>query len=277
MAFEDVSADYSSSIASSEIPTQIPSHRHIFKVEQHHLGWLPGSKQKLRDKIEMTAISPTGRKVALLSKRKFWVFNTRPVTLICVGEFIKGGTIFQYASGDRRLETQHPIINVNVSTFSAVALSDRYLAIAAPGRVMVFIIENEFSGRWVVSYQTTYDQRASIERMAFSGDGEQLLALLRAAIGHSSQVRSLTFHSGLFPKEKIGRNEPDRPQIQEVIFENDWDLYRPTGVAFSLEGTLAAICTSHSGYRAGIQLLRRADTGLWSALGALEEDRCFSE
>jgi hypothetical protein len=173
------------------------------------------------------------------------------------------------------LEIQHPTADANISAFSAAALSDQYLAIAAPGRVMVFTIQSDFAGRWVVSYQVACDKNALIERMAFSSDGGQLLAILRAATGRLSQVKSLLFHPGLFPKGDLGRSEPKIPQVQEIIFDNDWDFYRPTGAAFSIEGTLAAVCTSHSGYRAGIQLLTKRDTGLWSAWGGLKKIDVF--
>src|SRR5271169_2130819 len=154
---------------------------------------LHGPKHRLKDKIELTAISPTGHKVALISKRKFWIFGTSPVDTICTGEFTRGGTTFQYARGDQQLEIQHPIMDVNVLAFSAVALCDQYLVIGTPGHVMIFIVHGEFVGRWVASYRTTYDEHASIERLTFSRDSAQLLALLRASVGHTGQVRCLIF------------------------------------------------------------------------------------
>lgn len=238
------------------------------------LRTLPCFKHKLKEKFQLIAISASGSKVAILAKRKFWVFDTNsvPPSLLCIGEFSQGRK-YRYGK-DERLETQHPIIEENITEFSAAALSDHYLAIAAPGHVMAFTVSTEHAGRWVVSYKIPYDDLALIERLKFTLDGEELLAMLRAVVGNSSQVRAMVFQSRSFPGSDFHRSKPQTPQIQEIILD-DWGLYRPTGIAFSTKGTLASICTSHSEYRAGIQLLRKMNSGEWSSWGGLKKVDVF--
>ena len=227
----------------------------------------------------MTAISTTGQKVVVLSKRKFWVFDTSPVSLICTGEFTKGRGVFRYGIKDNPLTMQQPIINFDVTGFSAVALSDVYLAIASPGRVTAFIVEGEFGGRLVVSYQFASDPAALVEQLAFSPDGKQLLALLRADIDCKSHAIGLIFRTDTFPKENLDRSTPQCSSAQEIVFNTgQWNLYRPTGVSFSSQGTMVAICTNRSGFRAGIQLLRKTDIWhLWGGLVMIEVFQCDSD
>src|SRR5271170_2177539 len=109
--------------------------------------------RKIKDTVRLTAISATCHKVAVLTFKKFWVFETHQGTLVCAGEFVKD-TKFKYASKGKSLGFQHPVPDQFImSPFSCVALSDSYLAIGAPGRVMVFSLKGDYVGRWVVYHE----------------------------------------------------------------------------------------------------------------------------
>ena len=207
--------------------------------------------------------------MAVLSSRKFRVFDSDPVSLICAGDFGRAGDTFQYSLKDETLEFQFPTPEIfKVSEFTASALSTRYLVIGAPGRVMAFIVEGSLAGRWVISYKYPKDPNALIEKLTFSGDEKELLALLRAEMDGSSQTVAL-----MFSTDK--RELPTEPSPQEIIFEK-WGSYRPTGVSFSTGGIMVAICTTPSDYLAGIQLLKKEETGNW-ILGELQNFPVFRE
>jgi hypothetical protein len=222
----------------------------------------------------MTAISETGQKVVLLSKRKFWVFDTNPsITPVCAGDFAKGGNRFQYASKEGKFDVQLPILpkEVKVGKFTCVALSNKYLAIGSQGRLMIFILEGDFAGRWIVSQVFGQDLKTLIERLTFSPDGNLLLALFRDTSGHS---KGLILYSKDFHQHDLDRAVPEACPSQEINLDG-WEYFRPTGVAFSSGGGLIAMCTSYSGFRAGIQLLARTDSGQWVAEGDLRIVQVF--
>jgi len=218
-----------------------------------------------REKIALTAISATGRTVAILTKRKFWVFNTRPVGLACIGEFTNGN-VFRYAFNDKLLKPQNPIPhNFKVSQFTCVALSDKYLAVGAPGRVMSFILEGSHAGRWVVSDELP-DARTLIEKLRFSASGRHLLAVLTVE-NESSGSKALFYSTNSFEKRHLERADLIQPKADEVVM--NLGSSRPSGAAFSSKGTSVAICTTHSGATASIVLLREINA-TWTLWGIVK-------
>jgi len=109
------------------------------------------------------------------------------------------------------------------------------------------------------------DKDALVEKVAFSADGEQLIALLKV---ESGQVKARIYSTSSFPKDQLYRKKPIRPEFGDVLLK-DWQTYCTRGVAFSSRGTLVAICTnymkSRDGLPAGIQLLKENDRvwNLW--------------
>src|SRR5437762_400032 len=135
----------------------------------------PHFRPRTKDKIELTAISATGSTIAVLTKQRFWVFVTTQLSLACSGVFEKK-KIYKYASGEREPQNQHPAPDkFSVSSFSSIALSDDYLAIGTTDKVMIFAVNGEHSGRWVVCDDIP---RSDITKLAFSPDGKQLVALV---------------------------------------------------------------------------------------------------
>jgi hypothetical protein len=229
----------------------------------------PISKKKIGDTVAFTAISSTGLKAAILTYKKFWVFNTTPPSVVCGGEFVNK-TLFKYESTTRPLDSQHPTPErFKVKDFLSVAVSDSFLAIGAPERVMVFTLIGKDAGRWVVC-DTMKDDYAGVEKLKFSREGKQLLALLRVETGGSNEIKAKIYDTGGFPKEQLDRVKPLTvvPGVAEVKW--DWDLmHTPCAAAFSREGTMIAICTTHSGFQAQIRLLKKFNPvwRLWGVQG----------
>ena len=177
-------------MSSTNQPTLTPIPTNVELYQLRNLA----TKQKIPSKVELKVISATGDKVAVLSKRRFWVFDTTSqVTLVCAGQFTNGKHAFQYALNDNKLETQHPIPNkYKISDFSCAALSTVYLAVGCPGRVMTFIVEGDQAGRWVTLNEFE-DKDALIEKLTFSTDGKQLLALVRIETGNVTNLKHSYF------------------------------------------------------------------------------------
>ena len=216
-----------------------------------------------------TAISPSGHYVVLLTvSLNFYVFTTDPVALACAGEFRKQPSrkaVFKYKRGTEKDDFQFPLKEVEMKNFSAVAISDEYLAIGGCGRVMMFLLDGNLAGRWIFQYHVP---GALIERLKFSPNGAELLVLLNDEQG--SRSRALVFSSGTFPKGTdigLDREEPTTASPFEIQLGN-WDTtYSPGSVAWSLRGDKIAICTTAAGVFAEIRLLKKSK-GSWKAWGA---------
>lgn len=159
------------------------------RISQINLMTGPDCKPRTKDGIEFTAISATGRTVAVVTKQRFWVFVTTQVSLACSGVFEKK-KIYKYACGEEKPQNQHPLPDkFSVSSFSSIALSDEYLAIGTTEKVMVFAITGEHSGRWVVCDDVP---KSEIIKLAFSPDGNS-----------SSRWSSKTRGTRMIPREFI--------------------------------------------------------------------------
>lgn len=204
----------------------------------------------------MTAISASGEKVAVLTEKRYRVYNTNPVSISCTGDFTSK-PIFRYSVKEGILKEQSPYEKCDVSEFSCIALSDKYLAIGAGGRLLVFIVVGECAGRWVCDDSSHAD--ASFEGLKFSDNGEDLLALLRVESANDDymyEYSALIYSTAGFPGDNLERQSPVHPKHyrQERLWP--WE-YKPTDFAFSPKGTRIAICTTYSGQNAKIGLLRK--------------------
>lgn len=257
---------------SSTSTTSLPSPKSHSKSEQNDLRSVaPSGVRRIPERVELKEISASGNKIAVLGKKSFWVFNTHPISFVCFGDFTNGRDAFQCATKDGTLQTQHPIpLEHKVSRFTCAALSDTYLAVACNGRVMAFVLEGKHAGRWVV-LDSFEDKEAPVEKLSFSADGTQLIALLKVASGVSHQFKAVIYSTSSFPQDHLDRKKPIRPESTDVLLK-DWHTYCPRGVAFSSQGTLVAICTNYVRSKdrlsAGIQLLKKKeDTDSWDLWG----------
>lgn len=260
---------------SSTSTTSLPSPRAHSKSEQNDLrNVAPSGIRRIPERVELKEISASGNKIAVLGKKTFWVFNTHTLSFACFGDFTNGKDAFQYATKDGTLQTQHPIpLEHKVSRFTCAALSDTYLAVGCNGRVMAFVLEGKHAGRWIV-LESFDDKEAPVEKLSFSADGAQLIALLKVASGVSHQFKAVIYSTSSFPQDNLDRKKPIRPESTNVLLK-DWQTYCPRGVAFSSQGTLVAICTNYVRSRdrlsAGIQLLKKnEDDGSWDLWGPFD-------
>jgi len=231
----------------------------------HQLRTCIQRTKPLPAKILLKAISPEADKVAVLSKKMFWVFSlNEAVILNCIGEFNakpwRPILTYLYASEDSDPTTQVPIPDTSqISDFSCTALSSAYLAIGCPGHIMTFIVVGSARGRWVTS--NMFGTRGVlVERLVFSPDGQNLLSLVKMESG----FKALIYSTDQFPKDSFERLKPTKPiaaAASETSLDGLHSLYRPSGAAFGWEGTMVAICTSHVASKAIIILLKKMGNG----------------
>ena len=144
--------------------------------EFYELLRFPNSKKRTREKVERLTISPSGKKVAVLTLNQFWVFNSSPVKLVCTGNFSKKA-VFKYGQNDGEMTLQSPVPDkLSKVEFRRAAMNDEYLAIGlVRGMILAFIINGDRAGRWVFKHET---KNALVESLQFSRDGE-LFSLVR--------------------------------------------------------------------------------------------------
>ena len=216
----------------------------------------PILKREVSAKVSLTSISSTGSKAAVLTDRRFWVFDTTLVSFVCGGEFVKQ-TDFKYESVNRPLSSQHPTPDkFKVKNFSSVAVSDSFLAIGAQGKVMAFYLHGDHAGRWVFCDSMGSD--TGVERLNFSHDGKQLLALLQYENGQHIEVKAKIYNTDDFPTSQFNRMKPVSCSNPIEVTWSCENMHIPSAAAFSRDGKMIAICTTRAGRHAQIQLLKKS-------------------
>ena len=218
-------------------------------------------KKDVNVEISLTAISATGHTVAVLTDKRFFVYTTTPeVAFVCGGEFFRQ-TDFQYDNRNRSLKSQHPTPDkFKVKDFSCVALSDSFLAIGVPGKVMAFYLHGDHAGRWV--FCDSMHSKVLVMRLKFSRDGKQLLSLLQYVENNIIGIKAKIYNTEEFPISQFDRRKPAPPtNPSEVTWNCDDTVYMPSAAAFSRDGNMIALCTNCSHAFAQIQLLKKFENG----------------
>ena len=184
--------------------------------------------------IQFVSLSASGRTVVFLSEYSFWVFETRYGTLICSRVNPKDK---KKPKGFKR-RSKEPVLPYHDCAFHCAALSDKLLAIGVNDMILVFAIE-EGSNTERPIFCDEFDC-TNPERLRFSANGEQLVGVLRDNGEDRTQV--LIYSTASFPDPA------------EITWE---DPSSPNDVAFSTDGNMIAICSSPSGSRAEIRILRK--------------------
>ena len=224
----------------------------------------PDFKPRTRDGIESTAISATGRTVAVVTKQRFWVFVTTQVSLVCSGLFERR-KVYKYASGEEKPQNQHPIPDkFSVSSFSTIALSDEYLAIGTTEKLMVFAVTGEHSGRWIVCDDIP---KSEIIKLAFSPDGKQLVALVVKDERDSYDSARIYSTDVFLPRERAPILQTGALGVSEIQWRDF--VHKPSGITFSQNGEMVAICTTHSRAKADIRILKK-EVATWRNWGTRE-------
>lgn len=224
----------------------------------------PDFRQRTRDTIVSTAISATGRTVAVVTKQRFWVFVTTQVSLVCSGLFERK-KVYKYASGEEKLQNQHPVPDkFSVSSFSTIALSDEYLAIGTTEKLMVFAVTGEHSGRWTVCDDIP---KSEVIKLAFSPDGKQLVALVVKDERNSYDSARIYSTDVFLPRERAPILQTEALGVSEIQWQDV--VHKPSGIAFSQNGEMVAICTTHSSAKADIRILKR-EVSTWRNWGTRE-------
>lgn len=178
-------------------------------------------------------------------------------------------SVYKYAAGNGKLDVQRPSTgNVTASSFSCVALSDEYLAVGTKDKLIVVATRGKYAGRLVVSDEIP---KAAITKMCFSNDGTQLVALVLIDDRESYEEARIYNTNAFRPRSTV-----DRPN---VLLSNDLDIterkwtrdlvHSPSGITFSRKGDMVAICTTHSGGRAVIRILKK-EVSTWRLWGIKE-------
>jgi len=181
-------------------------------------------------------------------------------------KFLDKHKTFKYSVGEGVFIKQRPQRLGKVSAFSNIALSDKYMAVGSDGRVQVFLIEGQYAGRWV--YSDDIDG-AVINKLCFSADGRQLIALMVYADSNIEEAR-------IYPVERFPSGDLERTEVagQNLLkpISIKWErnfMHNPQGIVFSSKGNMVAICTSRSEGEAQIRILKReaATWRMWGVQG----------
>jgi hypothetical protein len=127
--------------------------------------------------------------------------------------------------------------------------------------ILIFVITGEEAGQWVMRH----DYARPVLKLLFSADGGLLLS--------HTKVRNL--EKMFIYSNEIFSNEPPRlpgPNngLEGSVGEIDWEdeIHKPKDVAFSSDGNMVAICTTHSAdAKAKIRLLRKGEDHKWKTWG----------
>jgi hypothetical protein len=166
-----------------------------------------------------------------------------------------------------QLELQHhlpPTEWKKISSFTHIALSDEYLALATTEKVLIFNLAGERTGRWLFCDQI---QHGTLKSLAFSPDGSKLVALYSL-----DKKRERPYEAARFYPTRDFRNEGGHVKsLQDVSHspEVTWQIspiYEPSRIAFSLHGDMVAITTGYSlEGKAYVRMLgENATTRVWS-------------
>jgi hypothetical protein len=214
-----------------------------------------------RSSIQFTAISASGSHSVIVTKKDFQVIKNLPAPLLVSMGTIKRGK-YQYGAKENELDVQHPLPDdrIDFSTFSFVALSDEYLAIAADKKIMVFKASGGQAGRWLICDKI---QNGSVHGLTFSADGSQFVAVCSVSGSDACEVARIYHTAEFAPTDE--RSEVKGAQHLLHMNEVPWQasyVYKVRCMAFSFKGDMVAIATSHSKGEAKIKILRLA-RGRW--------------
>ena len=240
----------------------------------------PISKSTIKDAICLTALSANGKTMVLSTEKIFRIFRFQgsdsdvPVHLVCSGQFTnEARPYFRYPQKGARMETQLPLPKtlerMKIGRFSCLTVSNEYLAVGCKGRMMVFIIEGKYAGRWVCD--AVYEEKTFVEKLEFSADGRTLVTLLRSEGDKTAMSKALIYSTEDIQKDKLDREHPAQPVLESPLESPAlaWEagLDAPRCIAFSGDGRTIAISTAHDARgMAKIRLLMKVGTE-WRNLG----------
>ena len=212
---------------------------------------------------ELTAISSTGQTIAVLVKNQWWVFDPEVKQLLCTG-FFKTKTTYIKASQDgEQLKNQHPLPpTFKMPSFSCCALSDEYLAIGAGSKVNIFSLRGDLAGRWLACDDIP---NSVVKKMAFSSDGDELVALVSVDDKPPYDEARIYTTQKFRPTPELGLLKAADMAPVEVKWTRDWG-HNPSNMAFSRDGTMVGICTTHCDAKAKIHILKK-EISTWRLWG----------
>lgn len=176
---------------------------------------------------------------------------------------------YKFAAGGVKPDFQRPQTEkFATSSFSCVAVSDEYLAIGSKEKVIVFATRGAHSGRLLVS---DHIAKATVTKLRFSDDGIQLVGLVvvddRNTYEEARIYSTDTFGSNL-KVDRPGVLDTNHISFTKVGWNRDF-VHSPSGLAFSKQGDMVAICTTHSKAQAQIRILKR-EVATWRSWGIKE-------
>lgn len=220
------------------------------------------SKWRTGHHAEHMAISPSGRKVAMLTLKQFWVFNVNPLSLACTGQFVKKNA-FKYGKNEVIVEQLPLPDKVSQVEFACAALNDEYLAVGVKGNILAFLVHGDYRGRWVFRHEIKEEIVLSLQ---FSGDGSHILSLVGGSEDGKEYEKVLLYSYKDFPRHDLERAVP----VSFEPFQIQWQTEltrRSKNATFSRNGLMVAIYTNFSGSNADIRLLARTENSNWVNLG----------
>jgi len=161
------------------------------------------------------------------------------------------------------METQLPLPKtlerMKIARFSSLTVSNEYLAVGCKGRMMIFIIEGKYAGRWV--WDAVYGEKTFVEKLEFSADGRTLVALFRSEGDETAMLKALIYSTEHIRKDELDREHPVQPVPDPPALAWEAGLDAPRCIAFSGDRRTIAISTTHDARgMAKIRLLMKVGT-----------------
>jgi len=118
-------------------------------------------------------------------------------------------------------------------------VSDKHIAVGCHGTILIFAVQGDSPGCWLSSAKV---EGAQIEKLVFSSNRDELLAMLKAK---NSSHKAIVYLASDFANDSSHSDETAKPLFGVEVAEWKDSLCEIAHAAFSRDGRKIVICTSH--------------------------------
>jgi len=217
------------------------------------------TKRLFRARCFASAISGNGQFVGWFSRDMYEIYEvtTNEAFIACTGKLKNG----KYYYGQNKPELKH-VDEQMTPGISCAALSDKYIAVGCHGTILIFAVHGDSPGRWLSSAKV---DGAQIEKLVFSSNGEELLAVLKAK---NSCDKAIVYSASDFANDSRYSDEKAKPLVGIEVAEWKDSVCEVADAAFSKDGSQIVICTGHDiNGESQIRLLKKYSGKGWRKYG----------
>jgi hypothetical protein len=217
------------------------------------------TKRLFRNRCLASAISGNGQFVGWFSGDMYEIYEvtTNDAFISCTGKLKKG----KYYYGRNKPELKH-VDERMTPGISCAALSDKYIAVGCHGTILIFALQGDSPGRWLSSAKV---DGAQIEKLVFSSNGDELLAVLKAK---NSCDKAIVYSTSDIANDSRYSDEKAKPLLGREVAEWKDSVCEIADAAFSRDGTKIVICTGHDNKgKSQIRILKKYSEKGWRKYG----------